>query len=501
VNISQKTIINSIISLSTQIIPILIALIFIPISIKILGNEQFGIYTLIVTFIVLFNYLNFGIAPATTKELAKFLALEEDKRVISIFMNSFFIMIFIGVLFGMIFFKCHYMIATLMIKNRNLINLVSNILYLFTFLSPLIMLVLFLRSVLEAKQNFLVTSLNRAFLNSMIFISPIIIYINKDFNIITIFKFLIVIYIVSTIVLGRIVYFEYLKNKQVFVDIKDTQLLFKIGVWMTLSSIAGIGLYYTDRFIISVIISVTAVAYYVASYDLITRLNIISGSITSALFPSFSHWYVINERNKIKTAVVFVTKIILFLVSIIGLIIITYSKELLNIWINKEYAINSYIILQILTIGVLFNTLSVIPFRTLSAIGFQKVAAMVYIIETPITILLVYILIKNFGIKGGAIGYDIRAFLEMVMFYYLLSKDFVKLNLVFNLYKIAIISIGYLFFYLLSFLIAIYLNNFYKFVFIFMLLLTVLFFQFFIVFNNEDKYYIYKMLKKIKGNL
>jgi len=498
---ATKVVSNSIINLVTQIIPIFVALIFIPISIELLGNELFGVYSLVVTFIVLFNYLNFGIAPATTKELAKYLAQKNSKKIISLLINSFLMMLFIGLILAGFFLLLHNQVATYMFdENINLKETFSQLLRLLGFLSPFLMLVIFLRSVLEAKQLFLITSLNRAFLNSIIFISPTLIYI-ENFTIISVFKFLIIIYIISTIILSFFTYKEYFKNKSLSFSISDSKALMQIGFWMMLSSLAGIGLYYADRFIIGTVISATAVAYYVASYDLVTRLNIISGSLTSALFPAFSHWFEIQEQEKIKDAVIFVSKIISFIVASISFLLIVYAEELLTFWINEEYSQHSYLLLQYLTIGVFFNTLSVVPFRTLSAIGFQKSVAIVYIIEAPLTVTMLYYLISDYGLIGAVVGYNIRAFIEVVILYLLLIHKNIGLSFNVNLKHLLKFILFVVFVFVTGFYIADLTNAIFKILLGVITLFSTLIIFYSQIISSSEKEKILEYKQKIIGKL
>lgn len=497
---TNKVISNSIINLLTQIIPIFVAVVFIPISIKALGNELFGVYSLTVTFIVLFNYLNFGIAPATTKEISKNLAKNNNKIVISLLLNSFFVMLFIGIIISFLFYTYSYGIATLMSKNRKLIIILSELIQLLGIMSPFIMIVIFLRSVLEAKQIFIVTSLNRAFLNSIIFISPIIVYI-KGFSILSIFKLLIFVYIFSTLILGTIVYKKFLQGNKLIFIIKDAKVLLHIGFWMMLSSLAGVGLYYADRFMIGYIMSATAVAYYVAAYDLVTRLNIISGSLTSALFPAFSHWFELGEKLKIKNAIIFVSKIILFLVAGVSFLLIIYSKSFLHLWINEEYSIHSYLILQLLTIGVLFNTLSVVPFRALSAIGFPNLVAMVYIVEMPIFVSLTYLLIVKYGLIGAVVGYNLRAITEMIILYIILMSNKIDLNFSFSIVQLSKNISFYLSIFLLAFLFSNIENIYTKIVLTATTVIIVTIIKYKFLLTTQEKNKIKEYVNKLKAKL
>jgi len=302
-------------------------------------------------------------------------------------------------------------------------------------------------------------------------------------------------------ILTIIVYKEFLKDKEFTFRIKDSKNLLSIGFWMMLSSLAGIGLYYADRFMIGSIISATAIAYYVAAYDLVTRLNIVSGSLTSALFPAFAHWFELEEKEKIRNAVIFVSKIILFLVAIVGFLLIVYAKSFLYLWINEEYSNNSYLILQLLTIGVLFNTLSVVPFRTLSAIGFPNIVAIVYIIEMPIFVITTYFLIIKYGLIGAVIGYNLRALSEMIILYFIMINKRTGLNFEFNIIQLSKNSILYFFIYIAGFLISNMENLYIKVLLTILIVIIVSIMKYMFLLNSKEKSKINEYTSKIKAKL
>ena len=63
---------NSVISLVFQVIPITIAIIFIPINILHLGLELWGLYSLAITLFFLVMYLNFGIGPSVNRLVSEY---------------------------------------------------------------------------------------------------------------------------------------------------------------------------------------------------------------------------------------------------------------------------------------------------------------------------------------------------------------------------------------------------------------------------------------------
>lgn len=76
--------------------------------------------------------------------------------------------------------------------------------------------------------------------------------------------------------------------------------LFSFGGWMTISNIVGPLMLYLDRFVIGAVISVTAVAYYATSYEIVTKLWIISGALIASLFPAFAAYNNDDESRTIQ---------------------------------------------------------------------------------------------------------------------------------------------------------------------------------------------------------
>ncbi|WP_410965024.1 oligosaccharide flippase family protein, partial [Salmonella sp. SAL04286] len=61
--------------------------------------------------------------------------------------------------------------------------------------------------------------------------------------------------------------------------------LFKLGSWMTVSNLLAPALSYVDRFLIGGLVSLTAVAFYTAPFDMLTRLAVIPAAMITVLFP------------------------------------------------------------------------------------------------------------------------------------------------------------------------------------------------------------------------
>ena len=69
---------------------------------------------------------------------------------------------------------------------------------------------------------------------------------------------------------------------------KITKTILKFGGWMTVTNVISPIMVNLDRFFIGHFISVGFIAYYTTSFDVMSRVLLISGAFGSAAFPLFS---------------------------------------------------------------------------------------------------------------------------------------------------------------------------------------------------------------------
>jgi O-antigen/teichoic acid export membrane protein len=197
--------------------------------------------------------------------------------------------------------------------------------------------------------------------------------------------------------------------------------LLKFGGWMTVSNIVGPLMVYMDRFLIGGLISVTAVAYYTTPYEVVTKLWLIPGSLVSVLFPAFSTSFV-QEPLRAKQMFNRGVKYIFLILFPITLIIVTFANEGLTLWIGKDFAQNSTLVLQWLAIGVLINSLAQVPFALIQGVGRPDITAKFHFIELPFYMLILWKFTTAFGIVGASYAWVLRVSLDTILLFYMASR-------------------------------------------------------------------------------
>lgn len=430
---NRKISINFLYNLIGYSLPLIFALFFIPILLQNLGTDRFGLLNLAWIVIGYFGFFDLGIGRALTKIVAEKIGTNSISEIPSLFWTSIFLMSafssFIAIL--LFIFSDNIIFSVLKIP-FNLQKEALSAFYLLIISIPIVSTTAGMRGLFEAYQRFDIVNIIRVILGVLSFLSPVIVvlFTNNLFWIVAplvIIRIIIwIIYLIQSFRLNPGI------KKNIVLDMNLVKTIFKLSSWMTISNIIVPIILYLDRILIATLISAKAVAYYATPYEIITKLLIVPGALTAVLFPTFSANYLIDNKATVKLSNKAMKYIALLLFPIIAIIAV-FSFELLQLWLGKDFANNSYIVLQFLSIGILFNSIAYIPFSFIEGIGRPDITAKLQLIELPLYIIFMWFAIKNYGIYGGAFIYMVRMIIDcMLMIYFskriVGSKVKLKLN-------------------------------------------------------------------------
>jgi O-antigen/teichoic acid export membrane protein len=188
----------------------------------------------------------------------------------------------------------------------------------------------------------------------------------------------------------------------------------KFGGWMTVSNVISPMMAYLDRFLIGALLSVGAVAYYTAPFDMVTRLTIISGALVGVLFPAFALSF-IQDPGRAGVLLSRSMKYVFLAIFPIALVIVTLAPEGLRLWLGPAFAQNSSGVLRWLAAGVFINSLAQIPFALIQGAGRPDITAKLHFIELPAYLAAVWYLTRRLGIEGTAIAWTARVAVDAML--------------------------------------------------------------------------------------
>ncbi len=409
--------------------PLLFAIVIIPNLINSLGIERFGILSLCWMVLGYFSFLDLGIGRGLTKMVSELIGTNKLEKIPALFWTSLIFMFGFSFLFAIAFF---IFVPAL---TYDIINISEHVqpeslsaFYLLSLSIPIVATTAALRGILESYQKFLVINVVRVFLGISTFLLPAIVVeiTNSLFWIILVL-----------IVVRLIVWFAYLlqcfkvnveiKSKINF-ELSSFKPIFNFSIWISLANLLGPIIAYSDRFLISTVISAAEMTYYSTPYEVVSKLLLIPGALVTVLFPFFSSSYVripqLSEKIFLQGA-----KFIFLTIYPLVLLIVIFSFEGIEVWLGNEFANRSSLVLNFLAIGILMNSLSLIPNTYLQGAGKPKIPTLINLAELPLYIFFMWMAINEWGIKGAAFAYMLLAILDVCTMY-LSARIFLKIKLI-----------------------------------------------------------------------
>lgn len=203
-------------------------------------------------------------------------------------------------------------------------------------------------------------------------------------------------------------------RKSIRIEQSDIKGLLNFGGWISITNVIGPIMMYMDRFVIGAFLTISAVAYYVTPYEIVTRILAIPAAVAAALFPAFA---AAKGNGSTHAAVIYSmgARVILVTLAPIALILVVFSKEGLRAWLGQDFAQNGEVVVQWLAIAVFLNGYAQVPYAFVQGIGHADKTAKLHMLEVPIYISLLLWLLPRFGIQGVAIAWLFRAALDAVL--------------------------------------------------------------------------------------
>jgi len=433
------------INLLGNVVPMVFAILTIPLVIGTIGNEKFAVLTIAWLFLGYFSILDLGIGRATTKFVIEYHHKGLVNEVVELIYTSVLLLFFFGVMVGAaLYFMTPYICDNFLNIPSYLKKETRESLRLIAGAIPFVIGVAGVRGVLEAHHQFRLLNIIKIPSSVLNYLIPAI--TGLLVNSLT----LIVFFLALTRVILFIVYsyycFKPLQHSGAFRKFNRSIInkLVSYGGWLTISNLIGPIMIYFDRFIIGSVLTLTMLSYYTTPYEVITKLLVVAGSATGVLFPVFAKFF-LHDKLKLTEIYSLALKGIVFIMLPVCLFFSFFSHEILSIWLGDLFAENSSMVLQLLCLGILFNSIASIPYTSLQALNRPDIPAKIHLIELPFYLAALTFFASRFGIQGVAFTWMIRNFIDAILF--LLANNYFTYGKLAHGLRVFILLFLVLFFY------------------------------------------------------
>lgn len=406
-------------------LPLLLGAVTIPYLLKNIGIEAFGILTLIWALIGYFSLFDFGLGRALTQQVSAARGSNKYSNLPTLVKTGLCFTVITGILGGLLLAFLAEPLALHWLKISVLLQPTSvQALLIASVGIPLTTLTTGLRGVLEGFEDFKDVNLLRVCLGVANFALPALSVMFLSNSLVWMVGGLIIARSVVLLAHAWLVHLKMPKGWTVAnFSMKEMRALLSFGMWMLISNIISPLMVTADRFIISGMLGATVVAYYTIPFEFLIRVLVLPGALTAALFPRLSLLLTtsIPEAEKLYKSSV---KIIILILSPICLIIAFGSKWGMMQWLSADFAEQSWKIVVVMAIGLIFNGVAHVPFAAIQAKGNAHLTAKLHVLELVFYIPLLFVCIKYFGLLGAAVAWTSRVVFDLFALLYLGRKVF-----------------------------------------------------------------------------
>ena len=394
---------NSVYNFSGQIIPLILALVAMPVTERGYGLQRFSLLIVVWTLLGYFSFLDLGFGRATTKFIAEARtrqAHDELPRIIwgSLALN-FTVGVFAAAVILFVFPPAAEHLFNIPVALKEEAVLLIRILALSV---PAVTIASGLRGALEASERFDLVNAIKIPTNSLLFLLPIAGAIFQ-WGLVTVVV-LIVASRLLTVALN--LYFVGRELPAIYArpDFRRHTFLslIRFGGWVSVNNFVSPIVAYGERFIILSMLPVVWMSYYSTPSEMIARMVVIPASVSLTLFPKFSNAGLHPTEHVAKTLILKPTKFMLLLLTPMTVIVILCSHSILAVWMNPVFAEHSHVVLSVLAIAIFFNALGQIPFSALQGFGRPDLTAKIITIEAVLFLCACWFAVRDFGIEGAA---------------------------------------------------------------------------------------------------
>lgn len=400
---------NTVWNVAGLVLPLAVGVVAIPPLVAGLGVDRFGLLSLGWVIIGYFSLFDLGIGRALTKLVADRLASREQTSIPPLVWTSLILMLVLGVagtLVGLVISP--WLVGSGLNVPAGLYTDALHSFWILAVSIPVVTVSSGLRGVLEAHQKFRVINLIRTPMGLFSFIGPLCVLPFSDRLV------PVTIVLVAGRAAGAVAYWlACLRSmpglrRRAVLDRTAVAPLVRFGGWMTVTNVVGPLMVYLDRFLVGAVLSVGAIAYYVAPFEVVARILVIPGALASVLFPAFA----VSIRHDAERASLLLRRGLKYV--FVGvfpavLIIAVFAPEGLAMWLGPDFAQRSSPVLRWLAAAIFVNGLAQIPFALIQGAGRPDLTAKLHLIELPFYLGALWYLTRWMGIEGTAIAWMVRS--------------------------------------------------------------------------------------------
>ncbi|MCK9230765.1 MAG: oligosaccharide flippase family protein [Syntrophales bacterium] len=385
----------------------LMAIIFIPLYIKFLGMEAYGLIGIFITLQALFLLLDAGLGATVNREMARLSAIPGKAQEMRDLVRSMEIIYwFIAVAIGLAIMLLSPYIAHYWVKPEQLSSeVVQRVMLIMGLAIAVQWPVSFYSGGLTGLQRQVLLSGVNSIIATLRWCGAVLVLWLVSPTIFTFFVWQIIVSILHVLMMRSFLW------RSLPTSFKKSSFRGKLllGVWrfavgMSGISILGTLLTQTDKIILSKMLPLETFGYYTLAWMVASTLYRLIGPLFIAVYPRLTQLVSMRDEENTKRIYHKACQFMSVLILPVTAIIAFFSYEILLLWTqNPTTAENAHVLVSILIIGTALNGLMNIPYALQLAHGWTRLAFYVNLVAVTAIVPLTILMAWHYGAVGAAI--------------------------------------------------------------------------------------------------
>jgi O-antigen/teichoic acid export membrane protein len=389
----------------------ILAIALIPVYIKFMGIEAYGLVGVFATMTSVLGLLDLGIGATMTRELAR-RSVGGDRensqrdlvRTLEIIYWGLALLAGFLIFFGSTFIANSWII-TEKIPTSSIVSAVRLMGISFAFQFPMS---LYQGGLMGLQRQLLVNTIT-IILSTFRGLGAILALWLVAPNIVVFFQWQVIISVVGSIIFFAAMWFSLPKSKRAAkFTLQIINDIWKYAAAISTNALLGIILSQLDKVILSKLLSLKMFGYYSIAATVSSVIWMIIVPYNTALFPSLVQLYEKNDMIQLRRLFHASSQWLSLILFPVSAIIVVFSSQILSLWMNdSEIVNNSYLIVSLLAFGTMLNGIVSLPANCAPAFGWPLLMTYTNLVQAFLVLPLIVYMVYLFQSIGAGIAWII----------------------------------------------------------------------------------------------
>ena len=403
---------NTLWNLAGSALPLLAGAALIPYTLAALGNEAFGVLTLIWGLIGYFSLFDLGVGRALTFKLSQLGATGQQADISATLRAGMLLTAGVGLLGALLVWALAPRLAGQWLNISPALQLEAQLAFVMAAAGIVpTTLASGLRGALEGLDRFAASNASRSLLGMWMFVVPAWAVYAHQPQLGTIALYLVLGRCAVVLGMGWQLRGLLFPGWRVRLQLRHLQSLWSYGFWVTITGIVGPLMVYGDRFFVSAAVGAAQLPLYAIPQEGLLRLLLIPLALTGALLPRLAAMTPDEGVQAYHQSYKRVKWVMLG----VCLAAAAVAYPALALWLSADFARAALPVVLVLCAGVWINSLALLPYTLLHARGNPRLTAIFHLAELLVYLVVLWWLSSRLGLLGAALAWAARVALDWAL--------------------------------------------------------------------------------------